>query len=93
MKVIINGVSSETTRVESGVPQGTALGQLLFLCHINDLPESVTSNVRLFADNCLLYKEITTFNDHLELQEDLTKPRNMGRFLVHAVQRIKMLYP
>ena len=53
------------------MPQGTVLGPLLFLCHINDLPDSVTSNVRLFADDCLLYKEIKTFTDHLELQEDL----------------------
>ncbi|KAK7108867.1 hypothetical protein V1264_016528 [Littorina saxatilis] len=57
----------------SGVPQGTVFGPLLFLCHINDLPQSVKSTVRLFADDCLLYREIRTFRDHLTLQEDLRK--------------------
>jgi hypothetical protein len=30
----------------------------MFLCHINDLPDSVTSSVRLFVDDCLLYRTI-----------------------------------
>ena len=71
MKVVVDGVTSETTTVVSGVPQGTVLGPILFLCHINDLPDSVVSQVRLFADDCLLYREIKTFQDHQILQNDL----------------------
>jgi hypothetical protein len=37
---------------------GTVLGPLLFLLYINDLPENVKANVKLFAGDCLLYKEI-----------------------------------
>ena len=70
-KVVLEGVSSTSTSVDSGVPQGTVLGPLLFLCHINDLPASVSSQVRLFADDCLLYREINTFQDHVALQQDL----------------------
>ncbi|KAL8603391.1 hypothetical protein ACOMHN_004242 [Nucella lapillus] len=71
MSVVIEGDSSEETTVDSGVPQGTCLGPLLFLCHINDLPDTVKSQVRLFADDCLLYREINSFQDHLQLQNDL----------------------
>ncbi|KAL8565040.1 hypothetical protein ACOMHN_003416 [Nucella lapillus] len=71
MSVVIEGDSSEETTVDSGVPQGTCLGPLLFLCHINDLPDTVKSQVRLFADDCLLYCEINSFQDHLQLQNDL----------------------
>ncbi|XP_076435337.1 uncharacterized protein LOC143275248 [Babylonia areolata] len=38
---------------------------------INDLPEAVKSKVRLFADDCLLYRNIDTLQDHITLQEDL----------------------
>ena len=56
MKVVVDGESSSKVSVDSGVPQGTVLGPLLFLWHINDLPLAVNSKVRLFADDCLLYK-------------------------------------
>ena len=61
----------ESAYVESGVPQGTELGPLMFLCHINDLPDSVKSQVRLFADECLIYRQIKTPKDHQMLQNDL----------------------
>ena len=63
----INYISSDEVSVDSGVPQGTSLGPLLFLCHINDLPDIVKSQVRLFADDCLLYRTINSFQDHLTL--------------------------
>ena len=70
-RVIVEGEASSKCTVDSGVPQGTVLGPLLFLCHINDLPLHVTSQVRLFADDCLLYREINNYADHVALQEDL----------------------
>ena len=71
MRVVIDGESSQETKVISGVPQGTVLGPLLFLVHINDLPDCVSSKVRLFADDCLLYREIKTREDQEILQKDL----------------------
>ena len=58
MRVVVEGEHSKSVNVESGVPQETVVGPLLFLCHINDLPDSVTSNLRLFADDSLLYRTI-----------------------------------
>jgi len=43
----------------------------MFLCHINDLPDAVTSSVRLFANDCLLYRNIKHQEDHQKLQKDL----------------------
>ena len=71
MRVVIDGQLSSEASVDSGVPQGTVLGPLLFLCHINDLPSAVRSQVRLFADDCLLYREIHSRQDHIILQQDL----------------------
>ncbi len=71
MRTVVEGEMSDYVYVDSGVPQGTVLGPLLFLCNINDLPSSVTSQVRLFADDCLLYRPIRSFKDHLKLQNDL----------------------
>ena len=56
--------------MDSGVPQGTVLGPLLFLCHINDLPDAVKSTVHLFADDCLLYRSIRNRDDPLALERD-----------------------
>ena len=39
-------------RVTSGVPQGTVQGPLIILTFINDIPNGITSNFRLFADDC-----------------------------------------
>ena len=56
--------------VTSGVPQGSVLGRLFFLLFINDLPDSVHSSCRLFADDCLLYRRIHTTHDADVLQQD-----------------------
>ena len=61
-----------------GVPQGTVLGPLLFLLHINDLPSVVSSKVRLFADDCLIYINIKNKEDQIALQKDLNLLENWG---------------
>jgi hypothetical protein len=72
-RVVVGGEHSTWTDVDSGVPQGTVLGPLLFLAYINDLPDNISSNVRLFADVCVLYREIKNEFDSTSLQEDLDK--------------------
>ena len=53
----------------SGVLQGTVLGPLLFLLHINDSPSMVSSKVRHFADDCLIYRNIKNTQNLITLQK------------------------
>ena len=57
-QVIVEGQSTEKVSVVSGVPQGSVLGPVLFLIIINDLPDDLTSKTRMFADDCIVYREI-----------------------------------
>ena len=68
---MLEGSKSSTSSVISGVPQGTVLGPTLFLIFINDLPSYVKSPVRLFADDCVIYREIKSSLDASTLQSDL----------------------
>ena len=70
-RVVVNGASSKWAPVLSGVPQGTVLGPILFLLFINDLPSSVSSRVKSFADYSVLYRHIESSADHDTFQQDL----------------------
>ena len=73
-RVVLNGQYSTWTNVEAGVPQGSILGPLLFLVYINDLPENLVSNPKLFADDTSLVSVIRNKNLSTQnLNEDLNK--------------------
>ena len=55
----------------SGVPRGTVLGPLLFSLYINDITTDTDSEIRLFADDCVCYREIKGTEDTMKLQEDI----------------------
>ncbi len=73
--VLVDGSHSSKVQVDSGVPQRTVIGPLLFLLYINNLPDCVSSQVRPFADDhdCLLYRPITPL-PQMQLQDDLKAP-------------------
>ena len=54
------------------------LGPTLFLIYINDIADSISSSIRLFADDCVLYRPIQSPEDHLELQRDLDRLVHWG---------------
>ena len=53
-RIVLNGKHSSWTYVKAGVPQGSIRGPLIFLIYINDLPNGLNSNAKLFADDTAL---------------------------------------
>ena len=54
-RVVQNGSYSHYSTIESGVPQGSVLGPLLFLVYIDDLERNIKSNVKSFAEDTMLF--------------------------------------
>jgi hypothetical protein len=70
-RVVCQGEKSSWEPVTSGVLQGSVIGPLLFLVYINDLPAGLQSQVRLFADDTIVYMTVSSDADANTLQNDL----------------------
>ena len=69
-KVYVNKTLSNKGEVTCGVPQGSILGPLLFLLYINDMPQALSCNLLLYADDsCLIYQH----KDIKEIEKMLNK--------------------
>ena len=72
-RVVLNGQTSPWRPVLPGVPQGSILGPLLFLIYINDLPNRLKSNAKLFADDTSLFTIVKDTNESANiLNNDLS---------------------
>ena len=69
--VVVDGSMSPFSPVTSGVPHGSVMGPVLFLIFINDIGNKLSSRVRLFADDCVVYSIIESISDTRALQDDL----------------------
>ena len=72
--VCANGNDSNHLSISCGVPQVSVLGPLLFLLHINDLPNASESlTFHLFADDTNIYCECKNLIDlELKLNHELS---------------------
>ena len=62
-RVVLNGQTYSWRPVLAGVLQGSILGPLLFLIYINDLPDELKSNAKLFAENISLFFIVKVENE------------------------------
>ena len=72
-RVVVGNEKSEWENVKSGIPQGSVLGPTLFVLFINDLPEVVSSTIKIFADDTKMYRKVNNDEDRLLLQKDIDK--------------------
>ena len=72
-RVALENVLSDSLPVNSGVPQGSILGPLLFVLFINDISTGITSgtNICLFADDTKIWRSMNCVEDCNILQNDI----------------------
>jgi len=68
MTVGVRGVFSQLQAVLSGVPQGSVIGPLLFLLFVNELPNWIKNELRMFADDTKIWCPTMTAADSITLQ-------------------------
>ena len=66
--VIMNNMTSNTLPITYGVPQGSILGPVLFSMYINEIPNTLSCNVVLYADDTvILHDDVHILQDNLNV--------------------------
>ena len=77
-----NRTNSDYGKISCGVAQGSILGSLIFLIHVNDMPQTIVLNLFLYSDDsCLMYQH----RDAKEIEKQLKKKRILKMFAIGSL--------
>ena len=95
--VTINNYCSTPLNINNGVPQGSTLGPLLFLIYMNDLENSILTNLRLFADDtCICVNADTISNLEYLINSELLRVNNWlnaNKLILNALKSKALIIP
>ena len=91
-KVVLNGMESHLCFLETGVPQGSILGPLLFLIFINDIVDEMECLVNLFADDTSVQQRIIDITSFDKVNRDLQRLTGFGKQWLIIFNAIKTEY-
>ena len=89
-RVVVNGAKSQWAPVFSGVPHATVLGPRLFSLYINDIMVGIESEIRLFADDCICYRQIDNTEDTSKLKKGYWSTGQMGQEMGYDISAREM---
>ena len=87
MRVVLSGAKSNWHTINTGVPQGSILGPLMFLIYADDMVEELECDIHLYADDALL---IANYRNHITAieknQQRSRKTPFLGEQVAHVFQ-------
>ena len=85
-KVLLDNENSCVSSILSGVPWGSVSGPVLFLLYINGLPAKISSIIRLYADDIILYRKINSEEDIFNSTRRLICYCSLGSKIVNVTE-------
>lgn len=85
---------SDWNNVNSGVPQGSVLGPILFILFINDLPDNLINKILLYADDSKLISVHNSPDSHIRTQAELDQLVNWANtwLMELNLEKCKVIY-
>ena len=72
IKVVVDGMPSESFSINAGVPQGSVISPTLFLIYINDLIDQTSSPTHYYADDNTLHDTLSLLNNRNNFASSIT---------------------